>query len=88
VDLGAGDALVRAVVVLEQQLVGDGVREAGQLGCAAGALQRAGVDPGEGEGMQALAELPGPGFAGGREGDVGAAGVAAVLRPLGFAVPG
>jgi len=87
-DVGGGHALIAAVVVLQQQVAGAGVGKPGQGGGAAGALEGAGVDGGEVEAAQALAELAGPCLALGEQREVGAAGVALRLRPLGLAVAG
>ena len=58
-DVGGGHALIAAVVVLQQEVAGGGVGKPGQGGGAAGALEGAGVDGGEVEAAQALAELAG-----------------------------
>ena len=87
-DLVRGDALVLAVVVLQQKVGRRGLGEAGEGGRAPGPLQGAGVDAHELDAAQAVAELAGAGFAFGGQRDVGASGVAARLRPFGLAVPG
>src|SRR5262245_13399030 len=87
-DLGGLLSLVVAVVPFGKVGIDDGVAEAGQLGGAAGSLQRAGEDLGEGQSAEPLAELSGVLLAVFGEGDVGPARVPAVEAPDRLTVAG
>ena len=89
VDLVGAEAFVGAVVPFDQVGVElRGACEAGELAGSAGALQGAGEDGGEGEGLETRPQPAGVALAARGEGEVGAAGVLPGERPGGFAVPG
>lgn len=83
-----GDAFVLAVIHLAQKRRQARIGIARKLGGAHGTLKRAGEDCVEAQAAQAPAQRPRLGLADWREGEVGAARVAAVAAPLRLAVPG
>src|SRR5207248_7266264 len=87
-DLLRGNAFVLAVVVLLEQGRDLEVRVAGQGGRLLGPLHGRGVDGDEARALETGGQPAGPVLTGGRERDVGAAGVAAAEAPLGLAVTG
>lgn len=88
VDLLGGLALVLAVVDLAKQRGQVRLREARDLGCAPGALERARVDDIEVNLVQAIPQASGLVFAMRRQGQIGCACVASVETPLGLTVAG
>src|SRR5579859_5883148 len=88
VDLGAGLALVVAVVELAQQGCDARIGEARDRGCTARAFHGAGVDGVKVDAGQPLSKRGGLCLAGRCQGKVGAAGMAAGAAPLGLAVAG
>jgi len=88
VNLFGGDPFVVAVIEFAKQWRQSRVGEAGDLGGAQGALERAREDGVEAQPTQPRAQGPSLRFALGGEGDVGDARVLAGEAPFGLAVPG
>ena len=87
-NLRGRDPFVLAVIELAKQWRLAQVGEAGDLGGAQGALERARENGVEGQAAQSRTQGPGLSFALGGEGKVGDACVLAGEAPFGLAVPG